>query len=182
MNRFISDTSVFIVGAAFSLFCSSAPAQEVYKWTDANGKVHYGDRAAAPESSKQMHIDAEPPRPRPPVSTPAAISGRTAGPSFPTIPPIAATRYTPPPLPERDVRKKSVPANPALVGPACQGFIDKVIAVPDGTSFELQAKQFDIACPGIAYECTRYRSKPQNNQCIWIERSGTSILRTNSYP
>ena len=54
---------------------------------------------AAPESSKKMHIDAEPPRPPP-------IASSTATASQPR------TALAPP----RDGQKKSVPANPALVG------------------------------------------------------------------
>jgi hypothetical protein len=165
MNRSYAAISVFLVAAMAGLFCSSALAQEVYKWTDANGKVHYGDRSAAPESSKKMHIDAEPPRPPPIASSPATASQ-----------PRSAL------APPRDGQKKSVPANPALVGPLCKGLIDKIAAVPPGKNWESLYAQFNSACPRIAYECTEYQSNPQNNQCIWIERTGGRVLHTNTYP
>lgn len=166
MDRFHSFTSAFLVVAVFlGLFGANAQAQEIYKWTDANGKVHYGDRFAAPEGSKKMHIRVEPTSPPPPA-------------------PASATtlQHRPPLLAGRDSSKKSVPANPALVGPACKGLIDQIAAVPAGKNWELLYRQFTSACPGIAYECTTYRSNPQNNQCIWVERSGSPILSTNSYP
>jgi hypothetical protein len=165
MNRFNPGTSVFLVAAAFSLLFSSALAQELYKWTDANGKVHYGDRSAAPERSKQMHVDAEPPRP-PPV----AFSTATASQPRTGLAPL------------RDGQKKPVPANLALVGPTCKALIDKIAAIPAGKGWESLYAQFNSACPRIAYECTEYRSNPQNNQCIWVERTGNNILNTNKYP
>ena len=162
MNRFV--TSAFLVAAVFSLFRSSPHAEEIYKWTDANGKVHYGDRSAAPDSSKKMNITVEPSSPPP------------------AIPASAATLRSPPLLPHRDSPKKSVPVDPSRVGPACKGLIDKIAAVPAGKNWELLYRQFDSACPGIAYECAEYRSSPQNNQCIWIERSGSRVLNRNVYP
>jgi hypothetical protein len=175
MNRFNADTSVLLVAAAFSLLCSSAFAQEIYKWTDANGKVHYGDRSAAPESSQKMKLASEPPKPPPAVSAP---NPETSPRTYIPRPPIVL-----PPLPSKfDMPKKGVPANPAQVGAACKGLIDKFSAAAPGKDTAALGQQFDSACPGIAYECTAYRSKPQNNQCIWVVRSGTSILRSFDYP
>lgn len=50
--------------AALGLACSGAPARDIYKWTDANGKVHYGDRSAAGGSSaKKIEINTKTPEP-----------------------------------------------------------------------------------------------------------------------
>lgn len=164
MSWFPSIASAFLVATVFSLFQSIAHGQEIYKWTDANGKVHYGDRSAAPEDSKKMAITVEPPRP-------PAVSAS-----------VATTRHRSPLNPLRESPKKSVPANPALVGSSCKGLIDKIAAVPAGKNWELLYRQFDSACPGIAYECMEYRSQPQNNQCTWIERIGDSVMNTNKFP
>ncbi len=165
MNQFHPVKSVFLVAAFFGLFRSSAHAQEIYKWTDANGTVHYGDSAAAPEGSKRMNVTVTPPS-QPPAA-PASVS---------------SSQHRLPLLPHLASQKKSVPVHPARVGPECKGLIEKIAAVPAGKNWELLYRQFDSACPGIAYECVEYQSNPQNNQCIWIERSGGSVLNRNKYP
>jgi hypothetical protein len=46
-----------------SLTFAVATARDVYKWTDANGKVHYGDRTAAGGSTaEKMEIKAKAPQ------------------------------------------------------------------------------------------------------------------------
>ena len=154
MKRFRLLAALLCAGA----LCSGAAAQEIYKWTDANGRVHYGDRAAAPESSRKMSVAAPAP------ARPAAVSPPGAG----------ALR--------RDPQRKSTPVDPALVPPACKGLIEQIAAVPPGKNWESLYRQFDSACPGIAYECREYRSRPQDNLCGWVERSGSSVLNRNRYP
>ena len=46
-----------------SMLSVAAHAQVVYKWTDARGVVHYGDRAPADARSQQVDIDPPPPLP-----------------------------------------------------------------------------------------------------------------------
>jgi len=157
-----------IAASCAALFClshASAQAQAVYKWTDANGKVHYGDRAAAPQSSKAMHVAVAPA-----VQTQA--------------PADAAARPQPhtPLAPRPDAQQKSMPVDPARVGPQCKGLIEQIAAVPSGTSWQGLSRQFDSACPGIAYECLEYRSNPQKNACTWVVRAGGNVLNRKSYP
>ncbi len=106
MNRSRSVASAF-VAAVFSLLHASAPAQEIYKWTDANGKVHYGDRSAAPDSSQKMKFDPEPPRPPPAVTLPGHTPPpRTSTPRPTTaLPASGATQFAPPPFPKLDPTK-----------------------------------------------------------------------------
>lgn len=163
MSPFYLRTPAFLLGALSCLLLPSAHAQEVYKWTDANGKVHYGDRAAAPQSSKQIPLSMTRASPQPAVPASAG-----------------AERDAPPP--RRQSRKKPVPADPARVKPECKGLIDKIAAVPAGTNWEALYRQFDSTCPGIAYECVEYQSSPQKNQCTWVERSGSRVLNTSRYP
>ena len=163
MNQFYSAASVLLAALLGPLHVS-AHAQEMYKWTDANGTVHYGDRAAAPEGGKKMNIAVPPP------SQPPAVPAPPSG-----------TQPRPPP-PHLDAQSTSVPVGPARVGSECKGLIDKIAAVKRGQNWEALYREFDNACPGIAYECTEYRSNPQNNQCMWIERSGNNVLNRKSYP
>jgi hypothetical protein len=165
MNRPDPLASSFFFGIAFALIHLTAAAQEIHKWTDANGKVHYGDRAAAPESSKKIKV-AMTPQPQP-VAEPAQKPG------------AEGQRRWAPPL---NAQKKSVRVDATRVGPQCKGLIDKIAAVPSGSNWESLYRQFDSACPRIAYECVEYQSRPQDNQCAWVERSGGNVLNRKKYP
>lgn len=166
MTQFHIFRSTFILFAFFCMLHPSVHAQEIYKWTDANGKVHYGDRAAAPDSSKKIKVIATPP------SQPQAV----------TTAPAAGSQRRPPQMPNFDFPEKSTPVNPALVGSTCKSLIDQIGAVPAGKNWESLYKQFNSACPGIAYHCWEYQSTPQKNQCTWVERSGSSVLHRKKYP
>lgn len=151
-----------LTGLASALIIASAltplQAQEIYKWKDANGTVHYGDRSAAPpDDSKKMDVAVTPPR-------------------QPHLPPLPQT------APPMAAQQKSVPVDPARVGPQCAGLIEKIAAVPAGRNWEGLSRQFNRACPGIAYECKEYRSNPQDNQCAWVEKSGNTLLRRIQLP
>jgi hypothetical protein len=144
-----------LVAILICLFHPGVQAQAIYKWTDSNGKVHYGDRAAAPESSQAIHVAAAPAV----LPTPAS-----------TV------------LPQPDSRHKSVRFNPALVSAACKGLVDKIALVQAGQKWQALYDAFNSACPGIAYECVEYVSNPQNNQCNWVERKGRTVLHQYQYP
>ncbi|MEW6761896.1 MAG: DUF4124 domain-containing protein [Pseudomonadota bacterium] len=165
MKRFYSISQTFLVTLLSVLSAAHASAQEIYKWTDANGKVHYGDRAAAPENSTKMTLRLPPP------SQPEAapVSGGNAQRGL-------AVR------PQSNPQEKSVPVDPARVGPLCQSLIGKIAAVPAGGNWENLYRQFDAACPRIAYECVEYESRPQDNRCHWVERSGSRVLNRKQYP
>lgn len=165
MNRFQPLASALLAAALLGVFHSNAAVQEVYKWTDENGKVHYGDRGAAPVSSAKLAIPVAPPS-QPPLVRAAAANSQRHSPS----------------LPHHASQRKSVPVNPALVAPACKPLIDKIAVVPPGTNWEALYRQFDSACPGIAYECVEYRSRPENNRCTWVERLGSRVLNRSRYP
>jgi hypothetical protein len=58
-----------LLTTAFALLAASGPAAaQVYKWTDENGKVHYGDK---PQGAKAATTIAAPP----PVAPPAGAAG-----------------------------------------------------------------------------------------------------------
>jgi hypothetical protein len=157
MARSGSVLSAILVLAFSASGSLRAYAQDIYKWTDANGKVHYGDRAAAPDSGQKMHISVTPP-------------GGAVVPS----PSVSRRRQA--------SKEKSVPVPAERVAPVCKALIDQIAAVPAGRNWEALYRQFDSACPGIAYECTEYESSPQNDRCTWVERSGSRVLSRNKYP
>jgi hypothetical protein len=176
MKRFCIVGSALIAVALAALVPGSVAAQDLYKWTDAGGKVHYGDRAAAPENSKLLNVPSAPARaPAPAPTAPASLPPMSSL-AAPGVPNRA------PPMARREAEAKSVPVAPSRVGSACKGLADKIAAVPSGTNWKSLAQEFNEACPGIAYECVEYRANPQNNQCTWIERSGGNILNKKSYP
>ena len=74
-----------LLAVALLLSCGSVPAQQIYKWTDANGEVHYTDTPPPGAKAEPVHIEknviqegkpASPasnrPRPGVPASSPAA--------------------------------------------------------------------------------------------------------------
>lgn len=154
-----------------TILCCAANAQEVYKWTDENGKVHFGDRSAAPADSKKITVKVQPP------TAPPVAQGDQGKPKAMNNPARAA-----PARPGAEAAKESVPVDPAKVGPKCKGLVDQIANVKRGTPWESLARDFNDACPGIAYECVNYKAHPENNTCTWIERTGSNILHTKNYP
>lgn len=45
------------------LFAATISQAELYRWTDENGRVHFGDRAPDPEQHQSEQVDVEPPKP-----------------------------------------------------------------------------------------------------------------------
>ena len=159
MVQFCLFAPALLVAALSGLSSRNAGAQELFKWTDASGKVHYGDRAAAPEDSKRLNV-------------PVAPAGT---PSRPPLPVHA-------PLPARgNAQKKSIPVDASRVGSSCQGLADNIAAGLSGKVSQSLVRQFNEACPGIAYECIEYRSRPQNNRCDWIEQTEGTIVNRKVY-
>lgn len=163
MNRFHCFWATLVVVTVFAPLHATVHAQEIFKWTDANGKVHYGDRSAATERSTKIKVTV-------------------AAPAYSATASVPNLQQRSPLLSDANLPKRSVPVNPARVGPACRGLIEKIAAVPAGKNWEALYQQFDTACPGIAYECVEYESSPQKNQCTWLERSGTRVLNRKKYP
>ncbi|ANO49966.1 DUF4124 domain-containing protein [Woeseia oceani] len=51
---------IFYVSLLSVLFASGAAAGEIYKWTDAAGNVHYGDRPAENAAAERLNIQSRP--------------------------------------------------------------------------------------------------------------------------
>lgn len=86
------------------------------------------------------------------------------------------------PVPIQAPKGNSTPADPSQVRPGCQDLIDQIATVKAGTNWESLSESFNTNCPGIAYECNNYKSRPENNKCEWVKRTGSNLMRTNSYP
>lgn len=73
-----------VLGAAC---CAGSCQAQVYKWTDANGKVHYGDRKDA-AGAKPQELKIKLPPAAPPASAPAAWApaARASEPRWPEPP------------------------------------------------------------------------------------------------
>jgi hypothetical protein len=54
---------------ACALISTSATAQQIYKWTDANGQVHYTDHPPADRSAAPVAVDKRPSAAPPPAQT-----------------------------------------------------------------------------------------------------------------
>ena len=51
----------FLCALVFLFTVNAAVGESVYKWTDANGNVHFGDRAAAEAQKKTKEINVSAP-------------------------------------------------------------------------------------------------------------------------
>ena len=145
-------------------------ADEVYKWKDAAGNIHFGDRKSAPSESQKLDIQAPPSS----ASTDEQSGRKKKEEKQARSPAVSA--------PGPESIKKSVPVESSKVGPRCEGLIDQIAKVKRGENWVSLANEFERACPSIAYECNNYRTHPENNSCTWVERTGNSVLHTNEYP
>ncbi|HEX5360367.1 MAG TPA: DUF4124 domain-containing protein, partial [Fluviicoccus sp.] len=187
-----------------------AGASEVFKWTDEQGKVHYGDKLVAPETSNRMEVNGESPRElhirqqrerqarweehmaqwgakseansREQKKTDAVTSPseRSEASSSP------ATRIKPPAfpgMPAFDPDQRSVPVNPKEVAAACKGLADRISKKKPGETWEELSREFNKTCPGIAYECFIYKRHQKPDKCQWVKRTreNNAMVRTNVY-
>ncbi len=142
------------------IFAISTPAQEVYKWKDSEGKVHFGDRSKAPVTSQKLDIKVKDlPKPVPP-----SPESRTK---------TAAS--TPP------TEKRTDGIDPDKIHPRCKVLVNEIANTPPGTPWIEQSKEFGQLCPGITWQCIEYKNAPEKNQCGWIKRTGSPILSTERY-
>jgi hypothetical protein len=144
---------------AFTAFFPTANAADVYKWTDANGQVHFGDHLSAPANGQKIDIKSSP---------------APAQPAASTQPPAGR--------PSLEPQSKSTPAEASQVHPGCKELISQIAKVQAGANWQSLYQKFDSSCPGIAYACNNYRAHPEKNKCEWVKRTGSNVLQTNSYP
>lgn len=158
-----------VAALMLAVFIHPANATEVYKWTDANGQIHFGDRLSAPANGKKIDVKSQP------TSEPTEKQrGASKPPQTNSQPPSNAS-------PSHAYKGKGKPVDPSRVAPSCQDLIDQISRVKAGVNWQSLYQKFDATCPGISYECNTYRTHPENNQCTWIERRGSNVMQTNNY-
>ncbi|MDX1519812.1 MAG: DUF4124 domain-containing protein, partial [Gammaproteobacteria bacterium] len=54
------------------LILGTAARADVYKWTDENGRVHYGDRPSVEHEADEIQVDAAPGEKKPDTPQPVA--------------------------------------------------------------------------------------------------------------
>lgn len=81
--------------ACVVVWSGTGQAQQIYKWTDANGKVHYGDKKDAEGAKQQQELNIKlPPAPPPePKAAPLPPEFRASAPRWPQPPQPVAPQF-----------------------------------------------------------------------------------------
>lgn len=58
--KHLQQSAVFALVFAMALAAGGVAANDIYKWTDANGTVHYGDRPSGADSEERLQIGSRP--------------------------------------------------------------------------------------------------------------------------
>ena len=164
MNRTPSEAAqlgprIFWISLACSMIFHGTCTAEVYKWTDKNGQVHFGDQAAAPNNSTKMDIKVAP-APVPATKAEQTLPSGTSSPSSPQLTEAGSRRI-----------------DSSKVKPGCYELISQISKTKRGTNWEALYDKFNSSCSGIAYECNYYKSRPEKDRCDWVERKGSNILQ-----
>jgi len=150
-------------------------AQDVYKWTDKDGKVHFGDRKSAPSEGRKIDVKVAAPSASP-SGQPLPIE------SFQAAPSSTLQRLPPSPhWPTDEPNKGSVAVSSSRVNPRCLGLAEQIKQVRAGVPWQDLAKDFNATCPGVTYECVTHKRQPERNSCGWVERTGSSMVHTKIY-
>ncbi len=159
------------------LAASSSHAEKIYSWKDADGNFHFGyapppdgqaasssgatDKPSAYQSGADEHA-------RMMERYQKAQSGMGA-----SGPLQSDTANSGPGKP------KEVPLTDQVGGstPHCKDLAQRISDMPEGKPFKFLSDEILKACPGVAYECRRYRRHPQDNRCVAV-RIKDSVVRT----
>ncbi|MDO9177433.1 MAG: DUF4124 domain-containing protein [Agitococcus sp.] len=148
--------TVFILLSAIS---NALIADEIHKWTDENGRIHYGDKAHAAENSKVID--------RPDVNT---VIGPTYG-SAPSASYVIRMyemrsqfkQYIPHSAPVDTIPAADlVPSNPR-----CAELARQIVNTIGGTS-SVPRKKISELCPSTQYQCRTYRLNSRANRCVAV--------------
>lgn len=119
-------------------------AQKVYKWTDENGKTHYGDKPGPVNKSKKLLIQTNKP-----IAEPASTES-----------------VAPPEESVADTADTNVTTQPNFL--QCMKLAnEKSLEQPGDFSAESKArhKKLLALCPNTSYRCFTYRITPSKNNC-----------------
>lgn len=145
--------------ALILIVCEPAFAESIYKWTDENGKVHYGDNKDASKTNTQRIrvIGASSSN----VSTGASSNNVSASENNNNSTPIDAGAL------QRCLAMARTMVNKKTTNPS---------------EIRADSKSLLDICPGTAYECVTYIERPEANSCKAVPMtSGGSITNNVIY-
>lgn len=144
-----------------SMIClSNANAYQIQKWVDKDGRVHYGDKIVAPQTSQSIQINVK--------------EGR----ELKTAKPPQEGEKKKKPLDE-----KIEPSDVASA--SCIGFAKKILALKMEPSIDPQDDSKKIggllasirqACPKLEVECTVDTTAYKNERCETRQSSGDGVV------
>jgi hypothetical protein len=153
MNRHSIPILCFVLaGTAF--------AQGVYKWTDDQGKVHYGDGQRAPSNGTKTTIRGS-------VATDNGNVQRGEGQGAPSSVSKTAIRGL----------ETSDTGNLQNCLAMARGMADK--KNPSPAEIRADSKALLDLCPGTAYDCVTYIERPESNDCKAVPLTGP-IMRNRT--
>jgi len=125
------------------LLSANVFAGEIYKWTDENGKVHFGDKTNAPKQSQEVIVK--------PVSGTGAMPKKY--------------NFTPAPVNEAKNKTKEVEWNSPEAA-RCEKLAKQFIAKESEKERGAIGRQIKAICPNLGFHCYTSRSEPQTNRCV----------------
>ncbi|HEX5278377.1 MAG TPA: DUF4124 domain-containing protein [Fluviicoccus sp.] len=159
-----------------------ATAGEIYKWTDENGRVHFGDSGQGGRPAEKIAVEEKKPKELSQQEMDEMVrQGREGFAKFEEERAKREERFR-----ESEERMKqlseSEPARPKGT-PKCATLARKIIeATEDDEARTALSRQFDRECPRLAYDCLTYESNPKRNFCRPAYRMGREIVHNSNQP
>lgn len=169
-----------------------ACAQQVYKWTDENGKVHYSDQNTAPALSRQLEIKDSGSKQQ--LRTATSAGTRADAPAIEGNPEKSQIPAMPKAPERRSLKDKPIPPIPNLIKPGmskdpqrekeaqCIALGLEILA--PGDKYKADVARFEKMaelCPKQGLDCHFFESDVNKNYCVMIP-SGSgkqAVSRTN---
>lgn len=129
-----------------SICCAvQVQAGEIYKWTDENGKVHFGDKTNAPKQSQEVVVKP--------------VSGTGTMPSYNVKPlPVANSEQKKTETKEVDFASEEVMK--------CQRLAEQFVLKASKAERGAIGQQIRSLCPNWRFHCDTSRSQPEKNSCM----------------
>jgi hypothetical protein len=147
----------YLIFGLVALLCGSTYADAVYKWTDENGKVHYGGATeSARNSTNRTAVSVADAPPEPAGGSTTAREG---------IP-----RKSGSPIPAENASLQTCLT-------MARAMVDKKNPTPPAIRADSR-KLLDL-CPQTAYECVTYIERPERNSCSAVPMKANGNITNN---
>lgn len=151
-------------------------AGEIYKWTDENGKVHFGDQQAKPSAEKGVDTGI-----RTHNTKPVTIDNNQLRDQI--INQIAQKMVLDAQA-NKDIYVPPFDASAAEFGTrkvdsVCQELAETFAKQSSGDQ-ELENK-FRRGCSGVTYYCEQYKRFPEKDKCYWVKQRRSRIVEMKIY-